>query len=215
VLCSDRRAFAAESDGKRFLRPLGSATAFDEVPEECSHLLVELGGLVEMSATAVKSPEHALLELTIMNAQASNSRFEEVAVHLLDRGIPAEVVTRLASIWEATEMIAGEVIAVGRIVVAKIVEFLNENPTIAAGIAIGAAIAALIASLPVLGPLLAPLTTPLALAGGGAIGANMQRGHDSGSIINGAIDLASKFFSLLIQIFQAVAEYWGQRQGRA
>jgi len=165
---------------------------------------------VTPSATVGMAPEHALLELTVLNAQVGRLTFEEVAADLLARGLPAEIVTRLASIWEKTEVIAGELFAIGRIIVTQVVAFVEANPMIAAGVAVGAAIAALIASIPILGPLLAPLATPLAVAGGGAIGANMQRGHDRGSVVHGAIDLASKFFTLLIQIFRAIAEYWGR-----
>ena len=131
------------------------------------------------NANAIQSPEHALLELTLLNAETSPSSFGEMAAYLLDRGIPPEVVTRLTDFWEKTELVAGEVIAVGQIVVAKVVEFIRANPTIAAGIAVGAAFAALFGAIPFLGPLLAPFVTPVSIVGGGAVGANLQRGHDS------------------------------------
>jgi hypothetical protein len=161
---------------------------------------------------AIPSREHALLELTLMNAEASSRSFDEVAAHLLDRGVPPELVTRLVDLWEKTELVAGEVIAVGQILVTKVVEFVKANPAIAAGMAVGAAFAALVASIPFLGPLLAPFVTPVAVVGGGAVGANLQRGHDSGTLAEGVVDLARKFFALLIEIFRGVASYWKSKQ---
>lgn len=163
----------------------------------------------------IPSPEHAMLELTLMNAEASSKSFDEVAAYLLERGVPPEIVTRLVDLWEKTELVAGEIIAVGQIVVTKIVEFVRANPSIAAGMAVGAAFSALMASVPFLGPLLAPFVTPIAVVGGGAVGANLQRGHDSGNLVEGVVDLARKFFALLIEIFQGVANYWKSKQGSA
>ena len=160
------------------------------------------------NGAVIQSSEHAMLELTLMNAETSSEAYEDVAAYLLERGVPPEVVTRLAALWEKTELVAGEVIAVGRIVIAKVVEFVRANPLIAAGMAVGAAFAALVAAVPFLGPLLAPFVTPVAVVSGGAIGANLQRGHDKGTLPEGVVDLARKFFALLIAIFQAVADYW-------
>ena len=166
----------------------------------------------DMASTDVPSPKHAVLELSLLNAESCSTRFDELATRLLDRGLPAEVVTRLAALWERTEIVAGEVISVGRIILGKIIDFIEANPLIAAGVALGAAFAALAASVPLLGPLLAPFLTPVAIAGGGAVGANMQRGHDNGSLVHGLVDVANAFFALLIGIFRAVSEYWGSRR---
>lgn len=159
------------------------------------------------NAVAIQSPEHALLELTLVNAETNSTKFDEVATALLNRGVAPEIVTRLAGLWDKTQVVAGEVIAVGRIVLAKVVEFIEANPAIAAGIAVGAAFAAFVAAVPFLGPLIAPFVTPAAIVAGGAVGANLQRGHDSGSLPEGVVDLARKFFALLIAIFRGVAGY--------
>lgn len=156
---------------------------------------------------AILSPEHALFELTLVNAESSSTTFDDVAVALLDREVPSEVVTRLAGLWDKTQIVAGEIIAVGHIVLAKIVEFIRANPGIAAGLAVGAAFAAFVAAVPFLGPLIAPFVTPAAVVAGGAVGANLQRGHDRGTLPEGVVDLARKFFALLIAIFQGVAAY--------
>lgn len=159
---------------------------------------------------ATSTPGQALLELTLLNAEAKASQFEDIVVKLLERGVPPEIVTRLSGLWEKTQMIAGEAVAIGKIILDKIVAFLVANPSIAGGLAAGAAIAALVAGLPLIGPLVAPYATPMAIIGGGAMGANMQRGHHPDTLSAGVVDLATKFFALLVSILAAVRDYWGR-----
>ncbi|PWG03529.1 hypothetical protein [Sphingosinicella humi] len=153
-------------------------------------------------------PEQALLELTILNAEAHDHRFEEIMIPLLDRGVPPEVLTRLSELWEHTKAVAGEIVAVGKIIVRAVVDFLIANPKLTIGLALGAALASLIASIPFLGPILAPLSTWMSVAYGGAVGALMDAGDYSGAIYPAAITLASKFFELLAAIFNGVQAYW-------
>lgn len=149
-------------------------------------------------------PEAALLELTVVNAELQETEsFATAARELLDRGLPPEVVTRLQSLWEKTKVIGGEVIAVGKIIVKKIVDFFLANPGLAIGLAIGAAVAALVsASIPFIGTLLAPLVAVLTTL----YGYNIQLGGRD-SMLHSTVKLAVEFFKLLVDIFKAVASY--------
>lgn len=151
--------------------------------------------------------EQAMLELSMLNAERANIEFDEIVVEGLKRGIPAEILTRLQQIWDATQEIAGEVVAIGKIIVIEIMNFLKANLTIAAGIAIGAAVSSLLLMIPFIGPLLLPLTTLLATLYGG-VGAAMQKGDYSASPLTAAIALADKFFEVFILIMKAVSKYW-------
>ena len=63
-------------------------------------------------------PEVALLELTVINAEAQQAEsFAAAAKALLDRGLPPEVVTRMQDLWDKTKVIGGEVVAVGKIII--------------------------------------------------------------------------------------------------
>jgi len=163
-----------------------------------------------MTSEAIKelSPEQALFELSMLNAERLKSEFEDVVVEGVKRGVPPEILTRLKDIWEATMDIAGEIIAVGKIIVMAIIDFFKANPSLTVGIALGAAVSSLILAIPFLGGLLFSLTTTLATLYGAGVGAAMQEGDYSASPINAAVALANKFFELLRTIFTALSQYF-------
>ncbi len=152
--------------------------------------------------------KRSAFELTLLNAELSQLSFDDVIILGIKRGIPPELVTRLSDLWEKTKEIAGEVIAVGKIIVQKIISFLIENPKLTIGIAIGAALTVLVAGIPFIGPWLAPIAGTISILYGAGIGASMQNGDYSMSPYSAGIELASKFFELLISIFKGIAEYW-------
>lgn len=151
----------------------------------------------------------ALFELTLLNAEAVTAEFDDVVVAGIRRGIPPELLTRLKVLWAQTKLIAGEIVAYGKIIVQKVVDFLLANPKLAIGLAIGAAVSVLVASIPFLGPMLAPISTWIATLYGAGVGASMQQGDFSGSPLPAAIELASKFFELIGIVFRGIAQYWG------
>jgi hypothetical protein len=142
-----------------------------------------------------------------MNAEASEAKFDDLVIDALDRGIPAELVTRLQDIWDTAKIIAGEVIAIGRIVVNQIFDFLKRNPKLSIGLAVGASVAVLVGGIPIFGSLLQPLSSWVATTYGAGVGAAMEQGDYSGSPFTAAIELASKFYELLILVFRSVVAY--------
>ena len=166
--------------------------------------------IISMSASnSIKlGTEQATFELTLLNAELAKTRFDDVVVSGIKLGIPPELLTRLKELWEQTKVVAGEVIAIGKIIVRKVIDFLLANPKLTIGLAIGAAISVLISGIPFIGPILAPISLLLATLYGAGIGAAMQKGDYSGSPFTAAIELAHKFFELIAIIFNAVAQYW-------
>jgi hypothetical protein len=173
------------------------------------HLLGFLENPMTTSANPLQDqPRQALLEITLMNAESSDANFDDVVIESLKRDIPAEIVTRLAELWSQTKVVAGEVIAVGKIIVRKIVDFLLANPKLTIGIAVGAALTVLVSGIPFIGPLIAPMTATLSTLYGAGVGAAMQKGDYSLSPYSAAIELAHKFFELFTAIFNGISEYW-------
>jgi len=164
-----------------------------------------------MDTTATITPEQGLFELTLLNAEQTDSNFEDVVLEGINRGIPPEILTRLKELWDVSKKIAGEVIAVGKIIVKTIFDFIKVNPQLTVGAAIGAAVSLLIASIPFIGPLLVPLVTPIAAFYGMGVGATSENGQLSTDPIAVATALASKFFELITMIFNAIVEYWDAR----
>ena len=154
------------------------------------------------------SPEKGLFELTLLNAESSGSTFDDVVIEGIKNGIPPEILTRLKGIWEVTKQIAGEVVAVGKIVIKQIFDFIKNNPHITIGLALGAAVATLVGGIPLLGPLLQPTSQLIGSIYGAGIGAALQAGDTSGSLYGAAIALASAFFELFKNIINSIADYW-------
>jgi hypothetical protein len=152
-----------------------------------------------------------MFELSLMNAEASSAQFDDVVVEALNLGIPTELVTRLKELWEKAKVIAGEIVAIGKIIVRQIIEFLRQNPKLTIGMALGVAVAVLIGGIPFIGPLLQPLATLIAAVYGAGVGAAMENGDNSGSPLSAAIALAEKFFELLKNILNSIAEYFSTK----
>ena len=157
------------------------------------------------------SPEQGLFELTLMNSETSDYSFDTMVVEAIHRGLPPEVITRLKELWEKTKVVAGEVIAVGKIIVQQILEFIKSNPKLSIGMAVGAAVAVLISGIPILGPLLAPIAAVVSMVYFAGVGALIDKGDYSGSLSAAVIELATKFFELLKSIFNAVMQYWSEK----
>ncbi len=156
-------------------------------------------------------PSHAIFELTLLNAESTSYNFDDVIVEGIKRKIPPELVTRLSELWEQTKRISGEVVAIGKIIVRKIMDFLVANPGMSGGIALGAAVTALVACVPFVGPILAPLAGTISILYGAGTGAAMQEGVHTASPITAAFTLARKFLELLISIFNGISVYWNSK----
>jgi hypothetical protein len=165
-------------------------------------------GSISIHSGNYMQPKLALLELTMLNAESSDAEFDDVVIEGVRRGIPVEVLTRLSELWSQTKLIAGEIVAVGKVIVQKIFEFLLANPNLTIGIAVGAAVTALISSIPLVGSILAPLVATTAILYGAGVGASIDAGDFSGYPFSAAKQLALKFFELLAIIFNSVSEYW-------
>lgn len=161
-----------------------------------------------MNAVIQYTPEQALFELSLLNAEEVDASFDDVVVEGIHKGIPPELLTRLRELWEQTKEIAGEIVAVGKIIVRAIINFLKEHPHLTIGMAMGAAVASLTLMIPIVGPLLAPLSTLLGALYGAGIGAAAETGTMTSDPFVAAIALATAFFELLKEVFNAIVDYW-------
>lgn len=152
--------------------------------------------------------EQGAFELTLLNAEMTQEQLDNVMIQGLNMGIAPEIMTRIKSLWSITQLVAGEVIAVGKIIALKIFEFLKANPNLTIGLALGAAVGVLVAGIPFLGALLAPLTTAISMIYGAAVGAARDDGNSSSDAFIVISLLAQKFFKLIHEIFMSVTDYF-------
>jgi hypothetical protein len=157
----------------------------------------------------------ANLKMALWQADADSMSSSELYVWLVDSGLPHEVTIRLHELISFTKRVGSKVIAVGKILLIKIIEFVKEHPNLVIGAGIGAAVGAavfsLITSVPILGQVLAPVAAALGIAitAVGAIAGHRldkrARGQQgSGGVIGlveDIVEIAKAFFQLVIDVF--------------
>lgn len=164
-----------------------------------------------MSSLTANRPK-AALDLALWQARANGVSNADVYLRLSNAGLPSEAAIRLKELMGATRQIGGKVIDLGKIVVLKLMDFMEQHPNLTAGMALGAAVSALAASVPVLGPLLAPLALAVGLAIGAVVGHRMDKSRDGTfdqaigvmEVTQDVIEIARAFFKLFADTLQAL-----------
>ncbi|MDP2903375.1 MAG: hypothetical protein Q8N96_09760 [Methylovulum sp.] len=161
----------------------------------------------------VFTPGQAELELTLLNVDAESMSSSDLYLWLRESGLPSEVAIRLESLVDTVTEIGNRVISIGKIILIKIIEFVNAHPNLAIGIAVGAAIGTLVSMIPFLGVYLAPIAMAVSTTIGAIAGHRIDK-LEKGQAVNtqaelvaigqDAIEIAKEFFKLLIAIFNAV-----------
>jgi large-conductance mechanosensitive channel len=155
------------------------------------------------------SESEAKLKMAVFNSNAMEFDRIDAITQLTNSGLPQEIITRIDELWEKTKIIGGQVVHIGRIILAEIMKFIKENPHLAVGVAIGAAVGALISMIPFFGPILAPLATAISVIVGGIAGYRLDQGQKPSDDVIGVtqelILVAKKFFELFANIFNALS----------
>lgn len=160
-----------------------------------------------MTAQPLSLPQ-ANLKMALWQVDADSMSSSDLYVWLNDTGLPHEVTIRLHELATYTKKAGNKVLAVGKIVLIKIIEFVKAHPNLAIGIALGAAVGLLASSVPIIGPVLAPLAAVLGITVGAIAGHRLDQGYLQVDGIVGVaqdiIELAKLFFQLLIDVLNAV-----------
>lgn len=163
------------------------------------------------------SSAEAQLEIALLDSKAQDFDQLDVFTFFTNSGLPLEIIFRLEELWEATKVLGGKIIHIGKIILLEIARFIEQNPNLAIGVALGAAVGALVNLVPFLGPLLAPLSTAAGALLGGVVGSRLDRGQKPGhwamEIAQDVIIVARKFFELLAAIFIALQEKYEAGKG--
>ena len=155
----------------------------------------------------------AEFKLMMDEAEAARMSKEDIFAKLLAWGVHPEIVFRLERIWEYTKRVGERMIHIGRLVLAKIIGFIEAHPQMCIGAALGAAIGILVTGIPVLGHLLAPILVLLGAGFGAIIGHDLDRedkgltGRFGGPIrqtIKSIVEIAQEFFRLFIVLINIV-----------
>jgi hypothetical protein len=156
----------------------------------------------------IVSTAQANLKMALWQVDADSMSSSELYAWLVDTGLPHEVTIRLHELASYTKKSGNKVLAVGKIILIKIIEFIKAHPNLAMGVALGAAVGLLVNSVPVLGSVLAPLATVLGITIGAIAGHRLDKGKEVNEGIIGVaqdiIEIAREFFKLFIDVFNAI-----------
>ena len=83
------------------------------------------------------SPAQARLKLTILNKQAEAKDSWEFFSEMKSLGLPSEVIEILKTVLEVTSRVVDKTIAIGKIIVSKLLQYTAEHPLQVAGLAVG------------------------------------------------------------------------------
>lgn len=155
----------------------------------------------------------ARLELALWQAEADSASSSDLYIRFRNFGLPPEVAIRLKELIEFVKPIGEKVISIGKIVVLKLLEFIDTHPHLAAGVALGAGLSTLISSIPLLGSILAPIALTLGIVTGAIAGHRADKAN--GARMNGSlgpldiaqdvIEIARAFFQLFVDTMKAVS----------
>ncbi|MEQ9368468.1 MAG: hypothetical protein RIG63_05470 [Coleofasciculus chthonoplastes F3-SA18-01] len=146
--------------------------------------------------------------MALWQVDADSMSSSDLYVWLIDSNLPKQVIMRLHELATYTKKADQNVIAVGKIILIKIIEFIKAHPNLAIGAALGAAVGLLVNSIPFLGSILAPLATTLGITIGAIAGHRLDKGKEVNqgifAIAQDIIKIAREFFQLLIDVFNPV-----------
>lgn len=161
----------------------------------------------------VMMPPKARLELALWQADADMASSSDLYIRLTELGLPSEIAIRLKALMEVVRPIGDKLLSIGKIIVLKLIEFIDRHPNLATGIALGAAVSTLIGAIPFLGPILAPIALPLGVAVGAIAGHRIDKAQggkmdaDLGiiDIAQDVIEIARAFFQLFIDTMLTIS----------
>ncbi|MEL6384573.1 MAG: hypothetical protein AAFQ89_19365 [Cyanobacteria bacterium J06626_18] len=162
-----------------------------------------------MSIQPSPSKGQANLQLALWNKQAKATSDDLLYIRLQKLGLPEEIVSRLHDLLTKVQNVAGKVIRIGKIVLMKILDFVEENFFLVAGVGIGAILSAaifgLMTSIPMIGPLLTPIAKFLGIT---ITVAGTVAGHSLDQVLpevgQSLRQIAEKFFQLLVNVLNAI-----------
>jgi len=131
------------------------------------------------------------------------------------KNLPKQVIHYITKLWDYTHTIGESVIAIGKIILLKIIDFIKENPNMAFGTALGAIAGAMASSfiswIPFIGQALSVITIGAGMLIGAIAGDRMDRAENGEyvdeslmSVFGDTISVAKKFIQLFIDIIKTI-----------
>lgn len=156
------------------------------------------------------------MELLILQAKAEQVNEADFISELVNKGLSGEIIAKLQILFSQVQYIGKQIINVGKIILMKLWEFIEENPLLSITIALGFALVALLSLMvgwiPGIGPMIVGILGLIIIPRGIYIGASLDKiwikiknGEQLGdSFIEETLEISKKFMTLLVEIFKSV-----------
>lgn len=161
----------------------------------------------------IVSPAQANLELALWQVDADSMTSSEIYTWLINSGLPNDVTLRLQELADFTKKANGKVFNIGKIIVIKIIEFVQAHPYLVAGASIGAAVGAVIynfaVSVPFLGVVLAPVAAALGITitvVGAIAGHRLDKRVKGENVADGVMGIAENIIEVVKEFFQFIVD---------
>ena len=140
---------------------------------------------------------------------------DEVFEFFMIQNLPQQVIHYITNLWDYTKEIGGSVVAIGKIILLKIIDFIKLNPSLSFGAALGAIAGAMASFFVSWIPFIGQALSVISIGGGVLIGAiagdRMDRAangeyvdESTMSIFGDVIVIAKKFLKLFVDIINTI-----------
>ena len=158
----------------------------------------------------------AKLKLLALEATTNDFNKLDMIVKFTNLGLSQEVITRIQDLFDFTKKIGNQIIHIGKIIMKKLINFINENPNLTIGLAVGVGLSVLtgmlISAVPVVGvplsgivsSIVGMISIPLGILKGHRLDKVMQGEYVSNSVIEDLITVAKKFWALFVDILESL-----------
>lgn len=160
----------------------------------------------------------AKLKLLALEATTNDFNKLDMIVKFTNLGLSQEVITRIQDLFDFTKKIGNQIIHIGKIIMKKLINFINENPNLTIGLAVGVGLSVLtgmlISAVPVVGvplsgivsSIVGMISIPLGILKGHRLDKVMQGEYVSNSVIEDLITVAKKFWALFVDILESLKD---------
>lgn len=153
--------------------------------------------------------EEAITKLLALQTETKGWDKVDMMTYFTKEGVPLEITTRMNYLWDFKTEFSDNVVNVGKIIVMKLLEFIENNPYMTIGIAIGVGLGSLAAMIhiPFIGHIVMPIIATIPPIYFGLKGNRMDkimRGEYVGdSLIDDGITSAKQFWTLFADIMNS------------
>jgi len=155
-----------------------------------------------MKDVMVLTEAQAWEEMVKYEDEVRESTVEDVIVYFQKKGLPQEVIMRLVNIYEKVKKVGGKIIPIGKVIIARVIEFIEAHPKMLLGMALGAALGALAFLIPAIGGWLGPYAMEIGAILGGIAGGEMDTQTTNAYQL--AIAMAKEMFEFFANVINCI-----------